>query len=215
MKFVKLIFFLLSIIIISIFVRLFIGEPCHVSSASMEPTIISSDWLWVNKVTYGANLPIRWSEVPIINILTWSSDFRTKDSYNNWGYQRLKGIRKPKVNDIVVFISPENSDELLVKRIEKILYKGSSINIDSANLYLFKEISKYEIDFDSVQLSGNTKITYQIKNNYYFLSGDNSPISHDSRFFGYINENDIIGRVSLVLFSTKNINRIFKKIDLK
>lgn len=58
MKQRKGIFFLL-LIVSSIFIRIFIGEPTKVSSSSMEPTIKSGDWLWISKVDYGAILPRR------------------------------------------------------------------------------------------------------------------------------------------------------------
>jgi signal peptidase I len=42
--------------------------------------------------------------------------------------------------------------------------------------------------------------SYTFENNYYFVSGDNRYSSVDSRYFGYIPENHIIGKVDLLLY---------------
>jgi len=44
------------------------------------------------------------------------------------------------------------------------------------------------------------------------INADNAFILRDSRFFGYISENNIIGRVKRVLLSVKELSRIFKKL---
>lgn len=204
----KLLFLFLFIILLSIFIRMFIGEPCHISSASMEPTIKAGDWLWIDKVSYGAVLPVHWADIPLLNIFTWIRSLQEKDMEINWGYRRLKGFKTPQVNDIIVFKNPENKEILLVKRIIEVLPKGIRLIIDSTNFKNYEKIITEEgnsIDLyqDSIFINGQLNDTYQLKNNYYFLLGDNSAISRDSRFFGYVCEKDIIGKVNSVLFSTE------------
>ena len=203
----------LFIILLSILIRIFVGEPCNVSNNSMESTIMDGDWLWINKTTYGAVLPIRWSNIPLVNILTWVPGFQERDMSNNWGYHRIKGFAEPQINDIVVFKSTEDAEVLLIKRVSKILDAGSFIYIDSTNFDSYNDIIYQEVRAE-VQNSRIINNSYQLKNSYYFLLGDNPATSRDSRFFGYVSEKNIIGKANWVLFSSgKENNRFLKKLE--
>ena len=68
----------LLFIILCVFFRVFGGEICLVPSSSMEPAILIGDWLWIDKLTYGARLPVRWSDIPLINVFTWNRTLRKK-----------------------------------------------------------------------------------------------------------------------------------------
>ncbi len=210
--------FFLLLIVLSIFIRIFIGEPAKVSSLSMEPTIKSGDWLWINKVNYGAIIPMRWSDIPLLNIVTWIPYFRKKDIKNNWKYRRLPEFNEPKIGDIVVFNSPEDIDVLLVKRISQILYVDSWIYLDSTNYDIYNNIITHEMEAkiqNGIIYINDTISTHcRLKNNYYFVLGDNSSISRDSRSFGYISEKDIVGKANRILFSEgSDGKRILKKIE--
>ena len=216
MKQRKGIFFLL-LIVSSIFIRIFIGEPTKVSSSSMEPTIKSGDWLWISKVDYGAILPRRWADIPILNIVTWIPDFRTKDIRTDWGYCRMRCFNKPDIGDIVVFNSPENIDVLLVKRISQIQHANSLIHLDSTNYNNYNDIINQETEAkikNGVIYINDTICTYyKLRNNYYYLLGDNSSISRDSRFFGYVSEKNLVGKVNRLIFSiNKTQINILKRV---
>ncbi|MDR1114987.1 MAG: signal peptidase I [Tannerella sp.] len=153
----KIILFFAVIILLAIVIRICIGEPCKVSSASMEPAIRTNEWLWIDKFSYGGRLPERWADIPLINVFTHIASWREADAGRNWGYHRLPGFKKPKVGDIVVFNNPENTDVLLVKRIAEIKQLGNTL--------------------------------------YYYMLGDNAEISRDSRFFGWVPERMIVGKI--------------------
>jgi len=110
----------LSILMLAVFIRTVIGEPCKVPSESMAPTIRPGQWLWIDKLSYGGRLPERWADIPLINGFTHIASLRNADAKNNWGYRRLPGFTKPKVGDVAVFNSPENEELLLVKRITEV-----------------------------------------------------------------------------------------------
>jgi signal peptidase I len=64
-------------------------------------------------------------------------------------------------------------------------------------------------------LNGNAATTYTVKQNYYWMMGDNRHRSQDSRFWGFVPETHIVGRAALIWFSySKSIrwNRIFNLI---
>lgn len=205
-------------------VRLFIGEPCHVPSPSMEPAICVGDWIWIDKQSYGPIVPARYSDIPFVNILTWIPNFYKNDRKRNWGFHRLPGNAKPDLNDIIVFNSPDKVGTLLIKRIAKVIRPGTIITINSANLKRYESILKNEFDLDEIpalrqKLQDNFASNVCLRHSYYFVLGDNKDLSLDSRLYGYICEKDIIGRARIVLFnfSKRNANRVklLKKIVAK
>jgi len=67
-------------------------------------------------------------------------------------------------------------------------------------------------------INGEAAITYTFKQNYYWAMGDNRHNSEDSRMWGYVPHDHIVGRPLFIWFSTKegsisngiNWDRIFK-----
>jgi signal peptidase I len=157
-KIKNIILFFAVIVALAIVIRTGIGEPCKVSSASMEPAIRTNEWLWINKFTYGGRLPERWADIPLINGFTHITSWREADAKRNWGYHRLPRWKKPAIGDIAVFNNPENTETLLVKRIAEIKQQGDTV--------------------------------------YYYMLGDNAEISRDSRFFGWVPERLIVGKIN-------------------
>lgn len=204
-KIKKTFLFLLVVIVISLVIRIGIGEPCHVPSPSMEPTIMTGDWLWIDKLSYGGLLPSRWAEIPLVNIFTWIASLREADKKNDWGYHRVPGIKEIEEGDIVVFKSTENPNILLVKRLVAILYAGDTLNITDFNYDHYRsvmELEKNRTDVaDDPAFMSDSAFTVVLQNNYYYMLGDNADNSRDSRYFGFVPEEYIVGKVSLVLFS--------------
>ena len=194
--------------------RLFVGEICTVPSPSMSPTIITGDWLWIDKVTYGAQLPRRFADIPVINVFTWIKSLRLADEKNDWGDKRLKGLRMPCINDVAVFQSPEYPFNLLVKRISAIISKGDTIFLNMNNYDAMQSIILYEgydISFrnDSIFLNRTPDSICVVSQPYYYMRGDNSSNSVDSRAFGYIPFSSIVGRMNCVVFSLNTDNNLF------
>jgi len=221
----KIIFLVLIFFVIAL--RVFVGEVCSVPSASMSPTIHIGDWLWIDKLTYGAQLPRRFADIPIFNVFTWIKPLRLADAKNDWGYNRMAGFRMPRIGDMAVFESPEFPHPLLVKRIAAIFSEGDTIVVNAQNFDRMYPLVTNEghsmiLINDSIYINGQLDYLCIISQPYYYMLGDNSENSHDSRMFGFVPYSSLVGRMNFVIFSIDpdthffhsiRWNRFFKKIN--
>jgi signal peptidase I len=102
--------------------------------------------------------------------------------------------------------------------------KGATVSIDSMNYKMYKQIIEYEtgktiiIENGTVMLGDNDINQYKFGKNYYFACGDNILNSCDSRYWGFIPEEFIIGVATYISYSRNphtgklQKDRIMKKI---
>ena len=108
----------------------------------------------------------------------------------------------------------------------KIPAKGDTIKLDTLNLCLFEKIISFyesntlELKNDSIFINGAYSNSYVIKQNYYFMMGDNRHNSQDSRHWGFVPEDHVIGKATRIIFSNDKLyhkgirwNRIFQSIE--
>jgi signal peptidase I len=79
--------------------------------------------------------------------------------------------------------------------------KNRTVQLSLSNIHLYKriiesyELNQLKIEGDQIIINGKISCDYTFKMNYYWVSGDNRFHSFDSRFWGFVPENHIIGRV--------------------
>jgi len=89
---------------------------------------------------------------------------------------------------------------------------GASVNLNLKNLPLFKKIIKeyegntLEVIDNQILINGIKANQYTFKQDYYWMMGDNRHRSEDSRFWGFVPENHVVGKPVLIWFSIEGIN---------
>lgn len=86
------------------FVFAFIGQNYQIPSSSLEKTLLTGDYLWVNKFIYGPRVPMTPVHFPLVHNKLFGMKSYLDHPSNE--YKRLAGLRKVEEGDIVVFNFP-------------------------------------------------------------------------------------------------------------
>jgi len=167
-------FFLALIIIVP--VRMFLFQPFIVRGASMEPNFAEKEYLIVNEFGY-KNTPVN---VLGKNIVT------------------IKPRKNLKRQDIVVFRAPRDETQFYIKRV--IGLPGETVKIDNGVVMIYNDASPEGRVLDESaylpqgrKTNGTRKVV--LGEDEYYVLGDNRPASSDSRSFGPIKKEKVIGKV--------------------
>ena len=166
-------------------IRAFVVQAFKIPTGSMRMTLIEGDLILVNKFIYGAKVP-----------------------FTNF---RLTALRAPKRGDVVVFIYPEDRKKNFIKRLvglpgETVEIKGGSIYINDQPALepIFNQIYYYNKgEFGSE----GQKIV--VPKDSYFVLGDNSVSSKDSRYWGFVPKEDLLGQAMVIYWPVQRL-RIIK-----
>lgn len=147
-----------------------------VPTASMERTVLVGDHLLVLKLLYGPTLPFT--------------------------HYRLPRLRTPKAGEIVAFRSPVDSSEIYLKRV--IAIAGDVVEIQRGVLY----VNGVHMPDEYARVRANKRGTWQenirpqrVPAGSLFVLGDNRDNSEDSRYWGPVSTDSVVGEPILVFWS--------------
>ena len=171
--------------LLAMVVRAFVIQAFKIPTGSMRMTLLEGDLILVNKFIYGARVPFTKLQLP--------------------------ALRPPKRGDVIVFIYPEDRKKDFIKRLvalpgETVEIKGGSIYINDkpAQEPIFNQIYYYNRgDFGAE----GQKIVVPKDN--YFVLGDNSASSRDSRYWGFVPKDNLLGE-ALIIYWPPNRIRLIK-----
>jgi signal peptidase I len=190
---------LLGTVVIAIFVITFIVQAFQIPSPSMENTLLVGDYLLVNKLCYGGS------------------------SLGNF-FMPYHRVRR---GDIVVFHYPVNPSQHFVKRVVGV--PGDRVRLINKRVYVNGVAMKepyarftrplndsFRDDFPRLDVSAGETPEWWVQlrklvedgelivpQGNYFVMGDNRDDSYDSRYWGFVPQENIIGRPLLIYWSVR------------
>jgi signal peptidase I len=178
---------ILIAILIALFIRTFVVQAFKIPSSSMEPTLHVGDHILVSKFIYGIKIPF--------------TD------------HRLFQFRNPKRGDVIVFIFPKDPSKDFIKRV--IGVEGDRVDIEGNKIYINgKQIEDpwgyYDRKNEWMRNLGPAGLFERVvvPKGHLFVLGDNRDNSQDSRFWGFVNVNQVRGQAFVIYFSGSGLLNI-------
>ncbi len=178
---------LFPVLLAVLVVRAFVIEPYRVPTGSMSPTLLPGDYVLVSKFAYGLRLPV----------LGW----------------RVLPLGEPQRGDVLVF-EPPHAGKYFIKRVvglpgDRIRYVDGELSVNGQRAAVWLD-GNDDAD-DGVQqlrevLGGTPYLTQRVIGmgsregewlvppESYFTLGDNRDMSEDSRYWGYVAGDRVVGR---------------------
>ncbi len=189
------------VILVVFVLRSFIVEPFRIPSGSMLPSLHIGDFILVNKFVYGVRLPIV--------------------------DQKVISVSSPDRGDVMVFRFPHDASINYIKRVvglpgdeieyqdKTLVINGEKISQMPAGEEVLEEIGNnrdslthFTEVLDGVNHSilkdgskPGTNMRFSVPEGHYFVMGDNRDYSNDSRYWGFVPEENIIGEAFFIWFS--------------
>lgn len=190
-------------LVLALFIRSYFLQPFKIPSGSMRMTLIEGDHLFVSKLRYGPNLlPHLYMDKPFK--FAWPQELEPLTK------KRLPGFEHPQRGDVIVFVFPEDRTKDFIKRL--IGLPGDTVEIREGKVLINGEEMKDErnknIYYYNRGQYGQEGKAIVVPQGKYFVLGDNSASSHDSRYWGFVSVEDVIGRAELIFWPLDRIRII-------
>ena len=167
-------------LLIALVVRTLLLQAFKIPSSSMENTLLVGDHIFVNKFIYGYHVPY------------------TKG--------RILRFSTPKRGDIIVFVFPEDTSKDFIKRV--IGLPGDTVEIRRKTVLvngtpLEEPYTRFADGMDAELLVRTRDILppVRVPAGKLFVMGDNRDRSYDSRFWGFVDMDAVLGKALFIYFS--------------
>jgi len=202
-----------SVLVIGLFIITFVLQAFEIPSSSMENTLLIGDHVFVDRIRLA----------PMTKAVRW-----------------LIPYREPHRGDIVVFVSPSTPGLFVVKRV--VGQPGDHIHLQHGRVWLNGveqnepqvihsrgDYSPYRDEFPNVPPSEDENVTPEwmltmrahtegqdivVPPDSYFGMGDNRDVSLDSRYWGFIPKENILGRPMFIYWSFVTPASQWQKTDI-
>jgi len=170
---------LVMAVVLALFIRTFVVQAFKIPSGSMLPTLQIGDHLLVNKFLYGIRIPIVG--------------------------KRILPLRQPQRDDVIVFVYPQDPSKDFIKRVKAL--PGETIEIRNKVLYVNGQVVEddnafYENTPERMARAPRDNFgPFLVPEGTVFVMGDNRDHSHDSRFWGTVPIDDILGKAFVLYWS--------------
>ena len=173
---------IVTAVVIATALRTFVVQQFYIAGPSMETTLFGDDRVLVNKLAYRFGEPSR-GDVIVFDRITLNGDSVQHDDL----IKRVIGLpgEKLEIRDCVVFIN----------------------DVAIAEPWLSAEVTNPEYD-PPVRCGTSDHGPITIGEDQVFLIGDNRPMSFDSRMFGPVDIDVIVGRALVVIWPPSDIQRL-------
>lgn len=194
------------VILIVFVLRSFVVEPFRIPSGSMLPSLYVGDFILVNKFVYGVRLPV-------ID-------------------EKIFSVSGPERGEVMVFRFPHDESINYIKRVvglpgdqieyrdKQLIINGETVARDAASDDVLEATSRNAATLDhfaetlgdiehSILVDTNkpsTNMRFSVPEGHYFVMGDNRDYSNDSRYWGFVPEENIIGKAFFIWFSWDSRN---------
>jgi signal peptidase I len=220
------------VILIVFLLRSFLVEPFKIPSGSMIPTLLVGDFILVNKYTYGIRLPVLNVKVLSINeprrgeVMVFRYPVNPTLDY----IKRVVGVP----GDEIAYRNKRltiNGREIEIRRDGDFNYVEGSLNFVAAQRYSenlggHQHAVLVQPEVPTVQLSGVGAFPFRnncayndegfvckVPPGHYFRMGDNRDSSSDSRYWGFVPEENIVGKAFLIWWNFDELKRIGRTIE--
>ena len=167
-------------VLLALFIRAFVVQAFKIPSGSMKNTLLIGDHILVNKFIYGIKIP-----------------FANKE---------LVHFKNPKRGDIVVFQYPVDPTKDFIKRV--IGVPGDTVEVKDKQVYVNNQRldEPYTVHSDNRILPASASPRDNLSPlivppNDLFVMGDNRDESYDSRFWKFVDMNDLRGEAFIIYWS--------------
>lgn len=189
------------VLLLVVFLRSFVAEPFRIPSGSMMPTLEVGDFILVNKFAYGVRIPV----------------IRKK----------IFSVADPKRGDVFVFRYPEEPWKNFIKRVvglpgDRLRWQGKNLYVndklmttEEGDNYIAvdqfgeqKEAKRHKenltgvehdiIFYNNYQSVFDRNVETVVPEGQYFAMGDNRFGSHDSRIWGFVPKENLVGKAMIV-----------------
>lgn len=212
------------VILIVFVIRSFIAEPFKIPSGSMMPTLLAGDYILVNKYTYGLRLPVLntvfldVSQPKRGDVAVFHFPPNPKIDY----IKRIVGLpgdriqyqnKRLIINNVLLEVNElENSDyEMQGEGIIRSRQLVENLGNIKHEILIHDIPNRYELNTIGDKFLNGETIT--VPEGKYFAMGDNRDNSSDGRVWGFVPDNNLVGKAFFIWFNFDEFSRVGNSIN--